>query len=94
MCSKTDSATVVQQTLQELDRFIDVGNQNKRRELAIKIKQRYSEKTVDEISADERLLLQAIAAMYERQTNWAESDRLVERFIEISQNEESNLPSR
>lgn len=94
MCSKTDSATVIQQTLRELERFIDVGRPNKRHELAIKIRQRYSEKTDDEITADERLLLQAVAAMYERQTNWAESDRIVERMVEISQNEESNLPPR
>lgn len=94
MCSKTDSDTVVQQTLQELDRFIEVGDQTKRRELAVKIKQRYSEKTAEEITGDERLLLQAVAAVYERQTNWAESDLLVEDFVERAQNEESNLPCR
>jgi hypothetical protein len=94
MCSNTDSATVVQQTLQELDRFIDVGKQTDRREFAVKIKQRYSEKSVDEITADERLLLQALAVVYEREANGAESDRLVESMIETAQNEESNLPPR
>jgi hypothetical protein len=94
MCSNIDSATVVQQTLQELDRFIDVGKQTDRREFAVKIKQRYSEKSVDEITSDERLLLQAVAAVYERQANWAESQRLVEHMVETAQNEESNLPPR
>lgn len=94
MCSNTGTDTVVQQTLQELDRFIDVSKQNERREFAVKIKQRYSEKPVDEITADERLLLQAVAAVYERQANWAESDRLVEHLVETSQNEESTLPPR
>ncbi|GAA0275670.1 hypothetical protein [Halobacterium noricense] len=94
MCSKTDSDTVVQQTLQELARFVDVGHRNERRELAIKIRQRYSEKTPGEITADERLLLQAIAVVYEQQANWAESQRLVEHMVETAQNEESNLPPR